>query len=369
MFQSTAAIAGSGFMGAAHLEALRRLGIEVSGIASSSHDKATDAAKQMGLSKGYTSYEELLADDTVDVVHICTPNMLHFDMAKRALKVGKHVICEKPLAMNSVESGELSALAQSSGLKAGVCYNLRYYPLNFHARDLVASDELGRLFHINGCYIQDWLQFDTDFNWRVDSKKGGALRSVADIGTHWMDMVQMITGQKIARVFADLSTVFQTRTSDSNTRVPVDTEDCASILFRMQNGVAGSFFVSQVASGRKNTIRYEISGEKGAVAWDSETPNDLWLGYRDRPNQILNKDPALMSANAAALANYPGGHNEGYPDTFKQCFRSFYEAVEATSGPAPWQFPTFEDGHREILLCEAILKSHQQESWVAVEQP
>ncbi len=368
MFQYTAAIAGSGFMGATHLEALRRLGVEVSGIASSSAEKSTLAAKRLNLAKAYTSYEELLADDTVDVVHICTPNRFHYDMAMRALNVGKHVMCEKPLAMNSEESEKLTELAKASGLVAGVCYNLRYYPLNFHARDLLAANSLGRLFHINGCYVQDWLQFDTDFNWRVDSKQGGMLRSVADIGTHWMDMVQMITGRKIARVFADLSTVYQTRVAGADTRVPVDTEDCASVLFRMEDGVAGSFFVSQVASGRKNTIRYEVSGEKGAVAWNSETPNDLWLGHRDRANENLNKDPALMSENAATLAGYPGGHNEGYPDTFKQCFSSFYNAIGSGHDAAPAAFPTFEDGHREILLCEAILQSHQQERWITVEQ-
>ncbi len=365
MFQSTAAIAGSGFMGEAHLEALRRLGVSVTGIASSSAKKAASAANDLGLPKAYTSYEELLADEDVDVVHICTPNVLHYDMAKHALEVGKHVMCEKPLAMNARESQELSEIAKSSGLAAGVCYNLRYYPLNFHARDLVASSSFGKLFHINGCYIQDWLQYDTDFNWRVDSKLGGALRSVADIGTHWMDMVQMITGDEICSVFADLSVVFESRVDADSKRVKVDTEDFASVLFRMKSGVAGSFFVSQVASGRKNTIRYEISGEKGAVAWNSETPNDLWLGYRDRPNQTLSKDPALMSSNAATLSGYPGGHHEGYPDTFKQCFQSFYSAIGGQNSPI--EFPTFEDGHREILLCEAILESHRQQRWVSVE--
>lgn len=370
MYQSTAAIAGSGFMGNAHLEAIRRLGIRVSGIVASSTEKTTESAKRLGLPKAYTSYEELLSDADVDVVHICVPNRLHFDMAKRALEVGKHVMCEKPLAMNSEESSLLAEMAESSGLAAGVCYNLRYYPLNLHARDIVNSQKLGRLFHINGCYIQDWLQFDTDYNWRVDSKEGGALRSIADIGTHWMDMIQMITGQKIQRVFSDLSIVHEKRfapISGQQTPIAVDTEDFGSVLFQMDGGISGNFFVSQVSSGRKNTIRYEISGEKAAVAWNSETPNELWLGYRDQPNKTLLKDPSLVSKDAAKYTSYPGGHNEGYPDTFKQCFRAFYNYIEADDPNAPAQFPTFSDGHRELLLCEAILESHKRKSWVEVE--
>ncbi len=352
-------------MGSTHLEALRRLGITVAGVVCSSPEKAQQTASDFGVPNAYGSYEDMLADSAVGAVHICVPNNLHYTMAKQALLAGKHVMCEKPLAMDSRETEDLVWVAEQSGLAAGVCYNLRYYPLNFEARHLAGGGQLGRLFHVNGCYIQDWLQLETDFNWRVDSGKGGALRAVADIGTHWMDMVQMITGQKIHRVFADLATVHESR-SHAGSAMPVDTEDCASILFRMDGGLAGSFFVSQVASGRKNTIRYEISGEKGAIAWDSERPEELWRGYRGRTNETMVKDPSLLSAGAMRHTSYPGGHMEGYPDTFKHCFHDFYSYIEAGNFTSPPPFPTFPDGHRELQLCEAILKSHRQQSWVEV---
>jgi predicted dehydrogenase len=366
MYRSTAAIAGSGFMGGAHLEALRRLGIPVTGVVCSSPEKAEKTAAEYGVAKAYADFDALLADDSVDAVHLCVPNHLHFDMASRALKAGKHVMCEKPLAMDSRESATLMALADSKALAAAVCYNLRYYPLNLQARDMVGRGDIGRLFHVNGCYIQDWLQHASDYNWRVDAKAGGPLRAIADIGTHWMDMVQMITGEKIARVFADLSTVHTTRIPAGKSPVEVDTEDCGSILFRMESGLHGSFFVSQVSSGRKNTSRYEIAGEKGALAWNSETPDALWLGHRDTANQTLLKDPSLLDGDAARASSYPGGHNEGYPDTFKQCFRAFYDHIDAGDFAAPAPFPTFADGHRELQLCEAILASHQTERWVDV---
>lgn len=373
MDRPTAAIVGTGFMARTHLEALRRIGVRVVGVAASSEEKSSQAAQSFGLEKAYRNYEELLADDSVDAVHLCVPNRLHYEMARRAMACGKHVMCEKPLAMTAEESGALTVLAGEHDLAAAVCYNLRYYPLNFQARDFVKKGDLGRLFHIQGCYIQDWLQFSTDNNWRVDANQGGALRAIADIGTHWMDMVQMITGQRITQVFADLAIVHDERPvggSGSSAKgaktALVDTEDFGSILFRTEDDIRGCFFVSQVAAGRKNTIRYEISGEKGALAWDSERPNELWLGYREKANQILAKDPSLMSETASRYAGYPGGHNEGYPDTFKQCFQAFYDYIEAGDYNAPAPYPTFEDGHRELLLCEAILKSYQQESWANV---
>lgn len=366
MYRATAAIAGSGFMGGAHLEALRRLGIPVKGVVCSTPEKAVRTANQYGVSTAYADFDEMLSDTDVTAVHLCVPNNLHFSMAREALEAGKHVMCEKPLAMTSDESAELLALSEQKDLAAGVCYNLRFYPHNLQAREMVAAQELGRLFHVNGCYIQDWLQHATDYNWRVDAKAGGALRAVADIGTHWMDMVQMITGQKIDKVFADLATVHRERESGPNQWSAVDTEDCGSIIFRMEDGLAGSFFVSQVSSGRKNTIRYEIAGEKGAIAWNSERPDELWQGFRDEANRVLPKDPSLLHEAAGAHTSYPGGHAEGYPDTFKQCFKAFYGYIEAGDYRAPVPFPSFADGHRELQLCEAILESHKQGRWVQV---
>ena len=361
-------IIGTGFMGPAHTEALRRLGLPVKGILGSSSVKTEETRAALGLATAYTTFDEVLADPEVTAVHLCVPNHLHFDMARRALLAGKHVMCEKPLAMDSRETSELVALAEETGLAAGVCYNLRFYPLNIQARDMVSSGEVGRLFHINGSYVQDWLLYETDFDWRLQAARGGPLRAVGDIGTHWMDMVSMITGLEVDAVFADLARFYQQRkTTGEADGVDIDTEDYGAILFRFEGGATGSLHVSQMVAGRKNALRYEIAGAEKALAWNSERPNELWIGQRGAPNQTLIKDPALMSGGASAVASYPAGHSEGYPDTFKQCFKTFYDYIAAGDPSAPKAFPTFADGHREILLCEAIMKSSQQEQWVKIE--
>ncbi len=367
-------------MGPTHAEALSRIGVHVRGILGSSPEKSERARAALGLAKAYTSYEEVLADPGVHAVHLCVPNLLHADHARRALVAGKHVMCEKPLAMTTAETRELVEIARESGLAAGVCYNLRYYPLNLHAREVVAAGEIGRVHHINGSYVQDWLLHETDYNWRLNARESGPLRAVADIGTHWMDMVTTITGLEIDAVFADLSTFYDTRRKplgDTTTfrrdkgeqqyeDVPVDTEDYGAILLRLKGGAVGSLHVSQMVAGRKNALRYEIAGSKAALAWDGERPNELWIGHRDRPNALLLKDPALMAAGAAKYSSYPGGHAEGYPDTFKQCFRAFYDHIAAGLSGDP-HFPTFADGHRQVALCEAILESSRTEKWVRPE--
>ncbi|RME77251.1 MAG: gfo/Idh/MocA family oxidoreductase [Chloroflexi bacterium] len=375
------AIVGTGFMGPAHTEGLRRLGIKVVGILGSSPEKSRLAAEKLGIPKAYRSYDEVLADDEVHVVHITTPNRFHFDQASRALKAGKHVLCEKPLAMTSAESAALVQLANETGLVAGVNYNIRFYPLNLEAREIVRRGDLGDIFSIYGGYVQDWLLYPTDYNWRVLADEGGKLRAVADIGTHWMDLVQTITGLEVEAVFANLQTVHKTRQRpkgevetfsgkvqqvQATETINIETEDYAAVLLRFKGGAHGSLWVSQITAGRKNCLRYEIAGSKAAIAWNSEHPNDLWIGYRDKPNEILIRDPGLVSEAARRYISYPGGHNEGYDDTFKQCFKAFYDYLAAGDYTAPRPFPTFEDGHKEILLCEAILKSHQEQCWVEV---
>lgn len=378
-----AAVVGTGFMGRTHTEALRRLDIDVVGIVGSSPEKSRQAAEREGVSKAYATYDELLGDADVQVVHITTPNHLHFAQASEALRAGKHVMCEKPLAMTSHETGRLVALAEETGLTAGVNYNIRFYPLNVEARELVRRGDLGDVYSIVGSYVQDWLVYPTDYNWRVLADRGGKLRAVADIGTHWLDLVQTITGLKVERVCADLQTVHPTRSRptdevetfsgkveeiESAETVQVGTEDAGGVLIRFEGGVHGSLWVSQVTAGRKNSLRYEIAGSKGALAWNSEAPNDLWIGHRDRANELLPRDPALLSAAARAYASYPGGHNEGYDDTFKQSFKAFYRAISSGEWTPPQPFATFVDGHEEVLLCEAILRSHQEQGWVTVNQ-
>jgi len=375
------AIIGAGFMGPAHAEALRRIGVPVAGILGVDAAESIKAAATLGIPKAYSSWEAVLKDPDIQVVHLTTPNKLHFQMAKDALNAGKHVLCEKPLAMNSKESGELVALAKKTGLAAGVNYNMRFYPLCVEAKNMVATGQLGEVYSIVGSYVQDWLLFPTDFNWRVLAEEGGATRAISDIGTHWLDMVQTITGLKVVAVCADLKIVHPIRKRPkgevetfsgkvepikATEDVKITTEDCGTVLLRFENGAKGNLWVSQVTAGRKNCLRFEISGSKKAVYWNSEAPNEIWVGAREKANDLLLKDPGLLSEAGRSVASYPGGHNEGYPDSFKQSFKKFYTYIAAGDFNAPKTYATFEDGHHEILLCEAIFKSNQEGKWVAV---
>jgi predicted dehydrogenase len=323
----------------------------------------------------------LLRDDRVGSVHIATPNRLHFEMASRTLRAGRHVVCEKPLATTSQESAELVRLAADSGRAAVVAYNIRFYPLCLEARDRIRSGEVGRTLSVTGSYVQDWLLYQSDFNWRVLSAESGALRALVDIGTHWLDLAQFIIGERISALCADLLTVHRTRrrptgnvqtfqgpkqTDPEHALVPIDTDDAGGVLLEFESGARGTLWVSQVTAGRKNCLRFEIAGSAKSLAWDSEVPNELWIGKRDAANEVLLRDPTLLSPAAQSATSYPGGHNEGFPDTFKQLFRAFYAYVAAGDLSAPPPFPTFADGHREILLCEAILTSHRERRWVSI---
>lgn len=381
MFDIGVAVVGAGFIGPVHVEALRRLGLNIRGVLGCDQAESESAAKAQNLPRAYKSLDELLADPTVQSVHLAVPNVLHYEYSKRALEAGKHVMCEKPLAMNAAESAKLVELARSRKLAAGVCYNIRFYPLNLEARDMVQRGDVGEIYAVHGGYVQDWLLYDTDYNWRVLADQGGALRAVADIGTHWIDLVLSITGLEVAEVFADLRTVHETRHRPkgevqtftgklggprATEPVKVTTEDMANILFRFSNGARGSLFVSQVSAGRKNCLRYEISGSRCSLAWNSEQPEDLWIGRREKANEWLLRDPSQLSSLARSYTNYPGGHHEGFPDAFKQCFRAFYNYIAAGDYAAKPMFPTFEQGHREVVLCDKILQSHREQRWVGL---
>ncbi|MEZ4679159.1 MAG: Gfo/Idh/MocA family oxidoreductase [Caldilineaceae bacterium] len=376
-------VVGTGFIGPTHVEALRRLGIHVAGIVGSSPDRALPKAEALRLDTVYSSYEALLADTHVDVVHITSPNHLHYPQAKAALEAGKHVVCEKPLAMNTGESAELVALAQEKGLVNAVNFNIRFYPLTQHARSLVQSGEIGDIYIVQGSYLQDWLLYATDWNWRLEPGLGGEMRAVADIGSHWLDLMTFITGKRIVAVCADFhtflpvrqkpTTAIDTFTGKLQTAAEsvvetesqsIDTEDYATILLRFAGGARGVVTVSQVSAGRKNRLYFEIDGAKSALVWDSERPNELMIGHRDRPNELLLKDPSLLSDEARQFASYPGGHNEGFPDTFKQLYSAIYRYIEAGDYSAPADFPTFADGHYELQLGEAILQSSRAEGWI-----
>jgi predicted dehydrogenase len=378
-----AAVVGTGFIGPVHAEALQRMGVTVRGMLGTTPEKSRQAAQKLGVETAYTSYEDILNDKLVDAVHITTPNRLHYEMAKQALLAGKHVICEKPLAMNSRETGDLVEVARSKpSLIAAVNYNIRFYPLILHLRDLIQSGELGEIYTVRGAYVQDWLLYATDWSWRLLPEEGGDLRAIGDIGTHWMDLVGFVTGLKVDSLLADLATFVpvhkkpreavatfkgkeQTGPVETDP-VEIATEDWGAVLFHYAGGARGTLNVSQVTAGRKNQLTFEIAGSKAAVSWNSERPNEVWIGYRDKPNEVLLRDPSLLSGTAASHADYPGGHNEGFPDTFKQLYRAIYSYLAAGKFDAPKPYPTFEDGHYEVVLCEKILASHRERRWVEV---
>lgn len=382
---ATAAVVGTGFIGPVHVEALRRAGVSVRGILGASPEESRRAAAALDLPVAYDSYTDLLQDSAVASVHLATPNKTHLSMASAALEAGKHVVCEKPLAMNSAETAQLVTLSQRHpNLAAAVNYNMRFYPLMHHARDLVRSGEIGTVYSVRGGYIQDWLLYDTDWNWRLLPEEGGDLRAVGDIGTHWMDLIHFITGLEIEHLVADLGVLIPVRKKPrkavatfsgkeqksepiEHDLVDVQTEDWGSVLFRYAGGAHGAMSVSQATAGRKNRLDFEIAGSKATLAWNSERPNELWIGHRDRPNELLLKDPALMPDSGRAIASVPGGHAEGFPDTFKQLFRMLYGYIAAGDFSAPRPYPTFEDGHHEVVLCERILQSQREGRWVAVQ--
>jgi predicted dehydrogenase len=365
-----------------HVEALRRLGITVEAIAGHGAERAAEKAGQLGVTQSYGSAAELIADPSIDVVHITSPNHLHFPHARAALLAGKYVVCEKPLAMNSQESAELARLAKERGLVNAVNFNLRYYPLNQQARAIVSKGEIGDVFIVQGSYLQDWLLLPTDWNWRLEPELGGEMRAVADIGSHWLDLTGFITGLTIESVTADFGTFLTKRRKPTRpvetfgsklqaemeyVEQPVSTEDCASVLIRYKGGARGVMTVSQVSAGRKNRLFYEIDGSRSSLAWDGERPNELWMGHRDRPNEVLIKDPALLDPEARQYASYPGGHAEGFPDTFKQLYKAVYSYLDAGDMTAAPDFPTFEDGHHARVVCEAILRSAREGRRVEVD--
>ena len=374
-----AAVIGSGFIGTVHVEALRRLGVQVHGLLGSSRERAAARAGQLGVAQGYGSLEELLGDDRVEVVHVASPNHLHHEQVKAVLAAGRHVVCEKPLALTSEESGDLVRLAAGSGLVNAVNFNIRFYPLNQHARDMVCDGALGDLRLITGRYFQDWLLLETDWNWRLEPDRGGALRAVGDIGSHWLDLLTFISGQRIVSVMADLATfiptrrqpagpveTFSTERAGETVEREIGTEDTATILLRFADGARGSVAISQLSPGRKNSLQYEIDGSSAATFWDSEQPDQLWIGHRERPNEILIRNPALMGPAGQAAAALPGGHVEGFADTFAALFRAIYSDIgEGRPSDAP-AYPTFADGHDEMLVGDAVAASARDGRWTDV---
>lgn len=374
-------VAGTGFIGPVHVEALRRIGVDVVGIVGSNPDTAARKAAEMQVPGAFTSLEELLAVPGLAAVHIATPNHLHAPMAKQVIAAGKHVICEKPLAMDAAEGEEMLALAEQAGIVHAVNFNLRFYPLCHQAKAMVHAGEIGKVMLMHGRYLQDWLLKESDWNWRLEPEYSGETRAVADIGSHWLDLMGFISGDRITAVCADFATFLpvrkrptrpvetfsgkELRPDEYQDRV-IKTEDYASVLLRYASGAHGVVTISQVSAGRKNHLAFEIDGAQASLAWCSENPEELFIGRRDRPSETLMRDPALLAPAARGITSYPGGHAEGFPDTFKQLYRKVYAAIAAGGPPEEPDYPTFHDGVKSLRLGEAILKSARQSRWVNV---
>ncbi len=376
-----AAIVGTGFIGPAHLEALRRIpNVEVVALVEVNQELANEKAKQLGIPRAYV-FSDMLKQDDIDVVHICTPNFLHYSQAKAVLEAEKHVICEKPLAISLEEAEDLVKIAKTTGLVNAVHFNLRYYPMVRQMKVMREKGELGEVYSIMGSYLQDWLFLQTDYNWRLEPDKSGDSRAIADIGSHLLDITEYVTGLKITQVLADFSTVHKTRlkplkpietysgkmlTPADYQEVPINTEDHATVLLRFDNGSKGSITVSQVNAGRKNRLNIEIAGSVSAFEFNSERPNELWIGKREKANEQLMKDPSLVHREVSSLVSFPGGHNEGFPDTSKQLFKEVYAAIAAGKQPEHPSYPTFADGWRELLIGERIVESNKKQAWITI---
>ncbi|SAL19934.1 oxidoreductase domain-containing protein [Caballeronia udeis] len=368
------AIVGAGMMGAVHSRASRLAGATLKGIAASSPQSAKAAAAHLahlGMERAYSNADEAIADPAVDVIHICTPNSTHYPIAMSALAAGKHVVCEKPLATSLSDARALAAAAQAAGRVAAVPFVYRYHPMVREARSLVQDGTVGALQLIHGSYLQDWLLGRDDTNWRVDAALGGPSRAFADIGSHWCDLIEWISGERFETVVATLQTIMHDRPTGtvgtfsspapgaSLERQAVTTEDVAGALFRTTTGVLTTLTVSQVSAGRKNRLWFELDGARASLVFDQEEPERLWLGDRDS-TRLLVRDPSRGSAEQRRLATLPAGHAQGYA----QCFEAFVADTYAViRGEAREGLPTFEDGYRSAQIIDAVLRSSKARAW------
>jgi predicted dehydrogenase len=375
-------IVGTGWMAATHTEALRRLGVEVVGVAGRSSDRAREVADRLGLATAYDSVEALVADDSLAAVHVTSPNDVHAEHAAAAVRAGRHVVCEKPLGVSAEETAALVELAAGTGLVNAVCFNLRFSPHNHNAAGMVRDGSLGEPRYVSGGYHQDWLLLETDWNWRLVAERQGGLRAVADIGSHWIDLVCFVTGRRVVEVLADLHTFVPERNhplgevgtfaghgvADDVERIRerMTSDDAAGILLRFEGGLRGLCSVSQVSAGRKNRLTWELNCSQRSLAWVSEEPEYLWIGHRGRPNELANKDPGLMTDLGAAVTGYPAGHVEGYPDTFRGLFAAVYADIAAGKPSPEPAYPTFADGHDIALVCQAVADSARSQAWTPV---
>jgi len=378
-------LVGAGFVGPAHVEALRRLGyVEVLALAGSDARRARERADQLGIPEACGDYRQLLANPRVTVIHNATPTNMHYVINRDALRAGKHIVSEKPLALSATEASQLVNLAHSTDLVNAVDYNYRGYPLVQQMRIMIAQGAIGQVWAVHGSYLQDWMLYPTDYNWRVLAERGGESRAMSDIGTHWCDLAQWVTGQRISRVMSRLNTMLPTRmrpisevptfaqaAEGPREEVQVQTEDYAALLFDMDGGATGSLTVSQVAAGHKNRLWIEVDGSEGSLAWDQEHPDELWIGRRRQANQLLPRDPSLLDESVRSHSRLHSGHTEGWEDALCNLFSTIYEFIRAGKNPSRDKptYPTFYDGLIENRLVERVLQSNREQRWIEVAQP
>lgn len=375
---STAAVIGTGFIGTVHIEAIRRMGVPVKGALAGSTTSTKSASDRLHLQHSYKDVAEIASDKDVNIVHVTSPNALHFEQVTMLLNGGKHVICEKPLALTAKEGEELLRLAESKGLIHALCFNTRFYPMVHEAKSLVKEGKIGAPTYVKGSYHQDWLLQATDWNWRLEGEKAGELRAIADIGSHLIDQISFVAGLEVESVLADLHTIVkerqkptgpvQTFTVDTTSKrktVKMSSDDAAGVLIRYKNGARGTVSISQVSAGRKNNLSWEISGTESAIAYDSVEPEKLWIGHRGIPNEISLKDPTTISSDAARNAFYPGGHIEGFGETFRALFERVYSDIESANRKV--DYPNFRDGVTSLRVTDAIAKSSKTQSWIKLD--
>ncbi|HET6773153.1 MAG TPA: Gfo/Idh/MocA family oxidoreductase [Acidimicrobiales bacterium] len=373
------AVAGTGFIGRVHARSARAAGATLAGVAASSPTSAERAAAELGAAEAFASAEDLAEADGVDVVHICTPNHLHEPLALKALSAGKHVVLEKPVALDGAGATRIAEAAAAAARVVAVPFAYRFHPMVREARARVAAGELGRVRLVHGTYLQDWLLTPDDTNWRVDAAQGGPSRAFADIGSHWCDLVEFVSGCRISRVLASTATTVASRPAGERRsfspatgrpgagpspadRVPVTTEDVAVVLLETDGGAPGSVVVSQVSAGRKNRLWFEVDGEHASVTFDQEAPETLLLGHREGTT-ALARDAALLAPDAARLSHLPAGHAQGYQD----CFDLFVaDAYAAMAGVAPDGLPLVADGVRAARITDAVMASARTRAWTDV---
>ncbi len=376
-------VIGTGYIGPVHIEALKRIsGVKVKALTSGTLENARRVAQKYDVEQVYNDYDELLNDPEIEVIHTCTTNRLHYDINKKAIERGKHILSEKPLSVTLREAEELLELADKKGIVTGINFCYRYYPAVQEMAVRVRRGEAGQVRMVTGSYLQDWLFHPTDYTWRLEKAESGESSVTADIGSHWLDLIQFVTGLNVSEVIADFATLVPVRKKPARkvhafeevkdvptVDVKIELEDYSSVLFRLSNNTPGSFSVCQACAGRKSDTEFQIYGDKCSFAWNHKHSTELWIGHRDKPNEILTESPPLLDPTTTGYATLPGGHPLGYHDAELNLFKDFYDVVkEGKEPPTKIARPTFATGYEEMKILDALVKSHKTRSWVQIKK-